>query len=232
VTDKGRYHGGMVFFGRDHASLHRFCDRIAETLEDYGHPVEQHGMTADDRAGITASHYHITLTTSPYRAAPDQGLRSRRVDAMGKLNLDHPQPAALPTRLVIDIRAADSARDDKDISELLLVVMLYRLVEMCDACAVEWLSPETVLTLDQLCRNRKWQRLWQIAPPFRGAQWPGAARTERNSPAAPQSGPWCGAPRNWPWREPFAHRRKPPNGPLPVGRTNRPATFAALPHGA
>lgn len=149
MTDKGRYHGGLVFFGYKDGDLGRFTRIVAETLEDYGHPVERRGVLDRQQASITASHYHITLTMTGVMPASEHMCRARRLDRLGKLDPGRQPVSDVPARMVIDICAADPVRDDADISQLLLVVMLYRLVDHCEARAVEWLEPETVLDLAQ-----------------------------------------------------------------------------------
>lgn len=147
VIDSGRYHGGLVFFGYDDSTLDRFARIVSASLEDYGHPVERQSFLNTHKARITASHYAVTLDL--VNVSTDQEQRSRRSDVASGLNptsLSNPEPLY---RLRIDLCPADSASDDTDISELLMVVMLYRMVDVCEATGVEWLDPDTMLTLGQ-----------------------------------------------------------------------------------
>jgi hypothetical protein len=150
VTQTGRYHGGLVFFGYEDTLLDQFGRIVSATLEDYGHPVERQSVLNAHEARITASHYQVKLTVTGGREASDQARRSRRIDTAGRLNPGRPRRAdTSPCRLVIDLIPADTDGNDKDISQLLLVVMLYRLVDVCAVSAIEWLDPATVLTLSQ-----------------------------------------------------------------------------------
>ncbi len=149
MVEQGRYHGGLIFSGDDEGNLTKFAESVASTLEDYGHPVDRQIVMNASRAGVTASHYHVSLSIETVVPTSDQMQRTMRLDALGRLNQPHSGRQAAPKRLSIDMCAADPKRDDRELSELVLVVMLYRLVELCPVISVEWLSPDTVLTMEQ-----------------------------------------------------------------------------------
>jgi len=133
VTQTGRYHGGLVFFGDPDHALDRFTRIVTATLEDYGHPVERQSFLDTSQARIIASHYMVKLTLSD---APDAIFEVK----MNNKSLH---------RLEIALCPVAPGQEDKDISELMLVVMLYRMVDIFATRSIEWLDPATVLTVDQ-----------------------------------------------------------------------------------
>jgi len=52
-------------------------------------------------------------------------------------------------RLEISLCPVSAECDDRDISELMLVVMLYRMVDIFATRSIEWLEPKTVLSLNE-----------------------------------------------------------------------------------
>lgn len=137
MTHNGRYHGGLVFFGDRDGALDRFSRIVTATLEDYGHPVERQSLIDNRQGRIVSSHYLVKLTLNDMR-----GNRPNRKDA------PEDQGKALQ-RLVIDLCPVAQGADDRDVSELLLVVTLYRMVDIVSTRSIEWLDPQTVLTIEQ-----------------------------------------------------------------------------------
>jgi len=133
VTQTGRYHGGLVFFGAQDNALDRFSRIVTATLEDYGHPVERQSILNPQQARIVSSHYLVKLSLG---AAP---MNLAEVDAPGK---------SLQRLELLLCPVADRA-DDRDISELILVMMLYRMVDLFTTRQIEWLDPGMVLSVDQ-----------------------------------------------------------------------------------
>jgi len=133
VTNTGRYHGGLVFFGNPDQALDRFTRIVTATLEDYGHPVERQSILDQNNSRVVASHYMVKLTMTD---APDAIFEI-------KMNGKSLQ------RVEISLCPVSAGQDDKDISELMLVVMLYRMVDVFATRSIEWLDPKTVLTLSQ-----------------------------------------------------------------------------------
>jgi len=133
VTQSGRYHGGLVFFGNPDHALDRFTRIVTATLEDYGHPVERQSILESYQSRIVASHYMVKLNLAD---APD---------AIFELKMN----GKSLQRLEISLCPVSDDQDDKDISELMLVVMLYRMVDLFATRSIEWLAPETKLTVEQ-----------------------------------------------------------------------------------
>ncbi len=133
MTHTGRYHGGLIFSGNLDQALDRFTRIVTATFEDYGHPVERQSILDTSQARIVASNYMVKLTLGD---APDTMSDIKR----GNKPLH---------RLEISLCPAAGKLDDKDISELMLVVMLYRMVDIFATRAIEWLEPRTVLSVDQ-----------------------------------------------------------------------------------
>ena len=132
MTKTSKYHGGLVFHrGRD-SGIEQFCRIVASTLEDYGHMVERQSIIDPCTARVVTSQYMVELRLGEL---PEQ-------DADGEV-------AGPRQRLTIAMSAAGEGYEDRDVSELMLVVMLYRMVDFCNAEKIEWLNPETVLTVTQ-----------------------------------------------------------------------------------
>lgn len=128
----GSYHGAITFSGDPDQALDRFTRITTATLEDYGHSVERQTILNQTQSRIMASHYLIHLHLKPVF-----GVTTTHTDAMPM------------QRLVIELCPVDPGRDDKDISELILVVMMFRMVDVYAARSVEWLASDTVLTMNQ-----------------------------------------------------------------------------------
>ena len=143
---RASYYGAMVMTGTDQSRLERCATLIAETLDDYGHPVERTCVLDPIQARITASHYVVTLTLTRPRLRSPQFERVSRVDRSAGLRPGARIDRETRSHMRLEIFPADPNRDDPEISELLLVIMLYRLVGACPVTKVEWLSPRTVLS--------------------------------------------------------------------------------------
>ena len=133
MAQSGKYHGGLVFFGNPDHALDRFTRIVTATLEDYGHPVERQSILDSHQSRIVASHYMVKLNLAD---SPD---------AIFELKMN----GKSLQRLEISLCPVSAGLDDKDISELMLVVMLYRMVDLYATRSIEWLAPETQLTVDQ-----------------------------------------------------------------------------------
>ena len=141
-----RYHSALIIAGYDDDMLKRLGDYAAATMEDYGHPVDRVSAQNDHTVRVTASHYVIKLTIIQRLTPGEDGQRTIRLDSFT------PSPGNSPDkqrRVVIEIYPADPERDDRDISEMLMVVMLYRMIEDFSVEMVEWLDPLTLLTAQQ-----------------------------------------------------------------------------------
>lgn len=143
MTQTGRYHGGLVFFGEQDSSIDRYCRIVTATLEDYGHPVERQSILSQSEARITASRYAVKLKLGPLQRVPG---------AAGEDAADITRVAeeARPRmRLELELCPVDAILDDTDQSQLLVVVMLFRMVDTFGAEHIEWLTPETVIPRDR-----------------------------------------------------------------------------------
>lgn len=133
MTQTGGYHGGLVYFGNPDQALDRFTRIVTATLEDYGHPVERQSILNRSQARVISSQYMVKLAMAD---APDAIFDIKTNDKSLQ-------------RLEISLCPVADGQDDKDISELMLVVMLYRMVDLFATQSIEWLDPATVLTVEQ-----------------------------------------------------------------------------------
>ena len=138
MTHTGRYHGGLVFLGKNEIELDSFCRIAAATLQDYGHCVERQSVQADVNGRITASRFsvHIALSKSRVEDSFQRGSRYRNMFD------DTAFEDAQNIRLSLSLQPADPVNAPVDECELLLVVMLFRMVEAHRPDTVEWLDPD------------------------------------------------------------------------------------------
>lgn len=138
MTQTGMYHGGIVFHDDAENPLDGFCRIVTATLEDYGHQVERQSVIDAGQARVVTSQYLVKLSLDErrYRDRSDARRAGKR-------------PAKARHRLEIEMTPAAEGYEDRDISELMLVVMLYRMVDICNTELIEWMDPGTVLTVDQ-----------------------------------------------------------------------------------
>ncbi|WP_328803262.1 hypothetical protein [Ruegeria haliotis] len=142
------YHGGLQFEGNTEGAIERFGTIVAATLEDYGHLVERKALLSKTEASIVSSQYLVRLTLDTDSA--EAGDRYERMDrAAGLKTIVRPYVTRPRNRLAISVSPVSPLLDDSEISELMLVVALYRMVDICSTRRVEWLSPNTVLTVEQ-----------------------------------------------------------------------------------
>ncbi|MGD9864898.1 MAG: hypothetical protein AB7S99_16985 [Pseudodonghicola sp.] len=141
MKQKTWYHGGLVFLGTPEGAIDRFSRIVAATLEDYGHPIDRQSILNDTQARIVTAHYVAKITLDP---APYSGRLVERAAGADPL----PEDAVLQ-RAELSLCPISPLGEDSDISQLLLVVMLYRMVEAYPAHQIEWLDPDMILSLDQ-----------------------------------------------------------------------------------
>lgn len=133
MTDTGRYHGGLVFYGYPEDPLDQFSRIVCSTLTDYGHAVERQSMQQGENALILTSQYQLRLQLEELGQTP-AGCEAAYEDQA--------------QRMTIEITPIAPGQEDRDITELMLVVMLYRVVDAFDVDQVEWLDPETILPVE------------------------------------------------------------------------------------
>ncbi|WP_298847573.1 hypothetical protein [uncultured Ruegeria sp.] len=148
MARKHSYHGGLQFDGDATGAIERFGTIVATTLEDYGHLVERKALLSTTEASIVSSQYLVRMTLDT--GTSEQEDRYERMDrAAGLKTTTRPRVSHPQNRLVLSITPVSQILDDAEISELMLVVILYRMVDICSTRRVEWLSPRTVLTVEQ-----------------------------------------------------------------------------------
>ncbi|WP_254430420.1 MULTISPECIES: hypothetical protein [unclassified Ruegeria] len=148
MTSKHDYHGGVQFDGEAKDALTHFSDIVAATLEDYGYQVERKAQLSETEASIVSSQYlvRLTLDSLPQHADP----RYQRMDnAAGLKTLERQKSKQPENRLALTVTPVSAILDDTEVSELMLVVMLYRMIDICSTRRIEWLSEKTVLTAEQ-----------------------------------------------------------------------------------
>ncbi len=182
MTAKHSYHGGLQFDGSADGALERMCEVVSTTLGDYGHLVERKTLLSASEASIVSSQYLVRLRLDSEPTQVDHN-HHERMDRTAGLKTMPRAAVTLPgNRLTILICPVSKLLDDSEISELMLVVILYRMVDICTTRRVEWLSPKTVLTIEQFmsafdsiaprnARNRK-QIFEAVSGPFAGLDLP------------------------------------------------------------
>ncbi len=191
MTPTHNYHGGLQFDGDTEGALERFGTIVATTLEDYGHLVERKALLSATEASIVSSQYLVRLTLDTEVARNED--RYERMDrAAGLKTIARPIVTHPRNRLTISVSPVSELLDDSEVSELMLVVILYRMVDICTTRRVEWLSPNTVLTIEQFMsafdtlaprrqRNRK-QIFQAVSGPFAGLDTPSTSESEDQDP--------------------------------------------------
>lgn len=139
MTQDGRYHGGLVYLGSTEGAIERFSRIVTSALQDYGHLIERHSVLNPGQARVVTSQYIVKLSLDP---APYSG----RIVAH-----DHmcDQPRKPMHRLEISLLPVAPGVEDRDITELLMVVMLYRMVDAYPVQQIEWMDPETILCVSK-----------------------------------------------------------------------------------
>ncbi|WP_234998961.1 hypothetical protein [Ruegeria sp. AU67] len=148
MTPKHSYHGGLQFDGKTEDAIERFSDIVAKTLADYGHLVERKSLQNSTEASIVSSQYLVRLTLDT-KVAETEDRFERLNRAAGLKTIQKPIVTLPNNRLTITVTPVSPLLDDCEVSELMLVVILYRMVDVCATQRVEWLSPNTVLTIEQ-----------------------------------------------------------------------------------
>ncbi len=180
MPSKRLYHGGLQFNGDSSGALERFCKVVKTTLEDYGHLVERETLLTKCEASIVTSQYLIRLTLESNDRQTNRD-RFEQVDRAAGLKTKTRPPVTRPrNRMAISISPVSTLLDDSEMSELMLVVILYRMVDICSTQWVEWLSPNTVLTLEQFMgafdsiaprKSRDFKHIFEtVSGPFAGME--------------------------------------------------------------
>ncbi|MGR3679572.1 MAG: hypothetical protein ACU0AZ_16480 [Paracoccaceae bacterium] len=133
VTSSGRYHGGIVFLSHPEAPLDQASRIVSGTLEDYGHPVERQSVQGGQTARVMTSQYIVQLNLGIY------------IDPRGEEMESIFFTPEDPQRIEIEITPVNAGQEDRDITELMMVVLLYRMVDAFDVEHIEWMDPGTKL---------------------------------------------------------------------------------------
>lgn len=150
MTRTDSYHGGLVFANTQDNVLDRFCRIIASTLEDYGHQVERQTVLDDTLARVVTHQHMVKVTLEPWSDFGSQGARAAALDeAAGLRARKEQEDTPSLQRVVFSITPVAPGEEDREVTELLLVVMLYRMVDAMPSKQIEWLDAGTVLTVDQ-----------------------------------------------------------------------------------
>ena len=135
----GSYHGGIVMFAAADAMLERLARIASATFEDYGHRVVNSTLIDGQTARVTSDRYTVTLKLTQDLIPGEHGQRGLRFE-----NFKLVTPTDRQHR--VEIELCPTGGDDREISELLLIVMLFRATYEFDVQMVEWLDPLTLLT--------------------------------------------------------------------------------------
>ncbi|MGR3615228.1 MAG: hypothetical protein ACU0BB_04220 [Paracoccaceae bacterium] len=133
MTSSGRYHGGIVFLSHPEAPLDQASRIVSGTLEDYGHPVERQSVQGGQTARVMTSQYIVQLNLGIY------------IDPRGEEMESIFFTPEDPQRIEIEITPVNAGQEDRDITELMMVVLLYRMVDAFDVEHIEWMDPGTKL---------------------------------------------------------------------------------------
>lgn len=128
MSHNGMFHGGLVFAGKQENALDQVSRIVSATLQDYGHMIERQDVLSKHQACVTASRYMVKITLN-------EGVNPSETD--------------IHQRLELTLCAANPSGSDTTQSELILVVMLYRMIEIYQIESVEWLDPKTILTTEE-----------------------------------------------------------------------------------
>lgn len=150
MTKIDRYHGGLIHTGAHENALDRYSRIVASTLEDYGHQVERQTVLDDSLARVVTSQYMIKMTFQPWDGGKNHNQNGPSViRKTGQATRSRPALAEQEHRVEFQITPVAPGEEDRDVTELMLVVMLYRMVDALPVKQIEWLDPKTVLTVDQ-----------------------------------------------------------------------------------
>jgi len=132
VAQKTQFYGGLIYFGIPSGALAKCSCIIADTLEEYGHSVDQFSARASDVIALTCDHYRLVLRMGDQPDAPEE-----------------PQIQPSLQRVKITLQPNFPTHCDTELSEMLMAIIMYRLVPVLAAEHVEWMDPSATLTRSQ-----------------------------------------------------------------------------------
>jgi len=132
VAHTSKFYGGLIYYGTPSSALAKCSCILADTLEEYGHTVDQFSARDSDVIALACDQYRLVLrmgeqppTVSGHRVQPG------------------------PQRVEISLSPNFPAHCDSQLSEMLMAIMLYRLLIAMGAEQVEWMAPNVTLTRSQ-----------------------------------------------------------------------------------
>ena len=132
MAHKTQFYGGLVYYGIPSSALAKCSCIIADTLEEYGHSVDQFSARASDVIALACDQYRLVLRMGDQPEASG--------NATTKPGLQ---------RVEISMQPVFPTHCDSELSEMLMAVILYRLVPVLAAEHVEWMDPSATLTRSQ-----------------------------------------------------------------------------------
>lgn len=132
MAQRTQFYGGLIYYGIPSSALAKCSCIIADTLEEYGHSVDQFSARSSDVIALACDQYRLTLRMGDQPEASD-----------GKRRNPGRQ------RVEISMQPNFPKHCDTELSEMLMAVFLYRLVPELAAEHVEWMDPSATLTREQ-----------------------------------------------------------------------------------
>ncbi len=127
-----KFHGGLFYYGTPSSALAKCSCIIADMLEEYGHSVDQFSARANDAIALASDQYRLVLRMAEKPKIPE-GAKAR--------------PGL--QKVEISLQPIFPNYCDKELSEMLMAIMLYRLVIALGAEYVEWMDTSSTLTRKQ-----------------------------------------------------------------------------------
>ena len=132
MATRTKYYGGLIYYGIPSSALAKCSCIIADTLEEYGHTVDQFSARSGDVIALACENYRLTLQMGDQPDAQQNG--------SAKLGTQ---------RVEISMQPNFPSHCDSELSEMLIAIILYRLVPVLAAEHVEWMDPSATLTRSQ-----------------------------------------------------------------------------------
>ena len=132
MAQKTQFYGGLVYYGIPSSALAKCSCIIADTLEEYGHSVDQFSARASDVIALACDQYRLVLRMGDQPDAPEKSKA---------------QPGL--QRVEITLQPNFPIHCDTELSEMLMAIIMYRLVPVLAAEHVEWMDPSATLTRSQ-----------------------------------------------------------------------------------
>lgn len=132
MAHTSNFYGGLIYYGKPSSALAKCSCIIADTLEEYGHTVDQFNARDSDVIALACDQYRLVLRMGEPPRATDR---------------DWVQPGL--QRIEIELSPNFPTHCDSELSEMMMAIMLYRLVTAMGAEQVEWMDPNVTITRSQ-----------------------------------------------------------------------------------